>query len=69
MEMLLKIYCLGRSGYFGSLFNRFDCIVSISTLYGNCQSVVVVVVLVVSEYSLLVPMLSLMESASVVLWF
>ena len=28
VEMLLKIYCLGRTGYFGSLFNRFDCIVS-----------------------------------------
>ncbi|XP_028397956.1 voltage-dependent L-type calcium channel subunit alpha-1D-like [Dendronephthya gigantea] len=32
VEMLLKIYCLGRTGYFGSLFNRFDCIVVLGSL-------------------------------------
>ncbi|XP_065066624.1 voltage-dependent L-type calcium channel subunit alpha-1D-like isoform X2 [Rhopilema esculentum] len=31
-EMLLKIYCLGFHGYHNSLFNRFDCLVVISSL-------------------------------------
>ena len=26
--MLIKMYCLGIHGYFASLFNRFDCLVS-----------------------------------------
>lgn len=28
VEMLIKMYCLGIHGYFASLFNRFDCLVS-----------------------------------------
>nr|AAC63050.1 voltage-gated calcium channel alpha-1 subunit [Cyanea capillata] len=31
-EMLLKIYCLGIYGYLNSLFNRFDCLVVLSSL-------------------------------------
>jgi len=31
-EMLLKLYCLGLHGYFASLFNRFDCLVVVSSL-------------------------------------
>lgn len=31
-EMLLKVYCLGFHGYWLSLFNRFDCLVVISSL-------------------------------------
>eukprot|EP00794_Sanderia_malayensis_P006217 gene6217-6933_t len=31
-EMLLKMYCLGLHGYFNSLFNRFDCLVVVSSL-------------------------------------
>ena len=30
VEMLIKMYCLGIHGYFASLFNRFDCLVSVS---------------------------------------
>lgn len=32
VEMLIKMYCLGIHGYFASLFNRFDCLVVISSL-------------------------------------
>ena len=28
--MLIKMYCLGIHGYFASLFNRFDCLVSVA---------------------------------------
>ena len=28
IEMIIKMYCLGFHGYFASLFNRFDCLVS-----------------------------------------
>ena len=28
--MLIKMYCLGIHGYFASLFNRFDCLVSVT---------------------------------------
>ena len=34
VEMLIKMYCLGIHGYFASLFNRFDCLVSV-TDYGR----------------------------------
>ena len=30
VEMLIKMYCLGIHGYFASLFNRFDCLVSMT---------------------------------------
>ena len=30
VEMLIKMYCLGIHGYFASLFNRFDCLVSLT---------------------------------------
>lgn len=32
IEMIVKMYCLGFHGYFASLFNRFDCLVVISSL-------------------------------------
>ncbi|KAL9960179.1 hypothetical protein ACROYT_G033596 [Oculina patagonica] len=32
IEMIIKMYCLGFHGYFASLFNRFDCLVVISSL-------------------------------------
>ncbi|XP_048579316.1 muscle calcium channel subunit alpha-1 isoform X2 [Nematostella vectensis] len=32
LEMVVKMYCLGFHGYFASLFNRFDCLVVISSL-------------------------------------
>ncbi|XP_044182314.1 voltage-dependent L-type calcium channel subunit alpha-1D-like isoform X2 [Acropora millepora] len=32
VEMLIKMYCLGIHGYFASLFNRFDCLVVVSSL-------------------------------------
>lgn len=31
-EMLIKMFCLGFKGYFNSLFNRFDCVVVLSSL-------------------------------------
>ena len=35
VEMLIKMYCLGIHGYFASLFNRFDCLVSVTDLGGG----------------------------------
>ena len=35
VEMLVKMYCLGIHGYFASLFNRFDCLVSVTDLGGG----------------------------------
>ena len=32
IEMMIKMYCLGFHGYFASLFNRFDCLVSRSLI-------------------------------------
>ena len=32
LEMVIKMYCLGFHCYFASLFNRFDCLVVISSL-------------------------------------
>ncbi|CAG7729654.1 unnamed protein product [Allacma fusca] len=32
LELLVKMYCLGPAKYFGSLFNRFDCFVVISSI-------------------------------------
>jgi voltage-dependent calcium channel L type alpha-1D len=32
LEMLIKMFCLGFKGYFNSLFNRFDCVVVLSSL-------------------------------------
>lgn len=32
VEMVIKMYCLGIHGYFASLFNRFDCLVVVSSL-------------------------------------
>ena len=35
VEMLIKMYCLGIHGYFASLFNRFDCLVSVTDCGGG----------------------------------